>query len=129
MLMMCPDPKVREATVKLMRYIASGGAKDPLLLDMLRFGLGHAIDKKGDGTAVRPAVSGVHWVQIPESIMVRAYSPELAAEIGPFNVSNGSPQEALIAAVQLAVARHPAPDVVVFKGDIMRMRIVPSTGH
>ena len=118
MLINCPKPRVREALVKMLRFIASGSVTDPALLALLRFGLGHAIDKNGDGKAVRPAVSGVHLVQIPESIMVREYSAELGGLIGQFNVCNGSPQEALSAAVQLAAAQHPAKDITIAKGDI-----------
>ena len=43
---------------------------------------------------------------------------ELGGLVGQFNVCNGSPQEALIAAVQLAAAQHPAKDITVAKGDI-----------
>jgi len=51
-------------------------------------------------------------------IRTEANRKAVAAEIGDFNVSNGSPQEALPAAVQIAWAQCKAPDAIVIKGDI-----------
>ena len=110
----------RSAFVKMTQYFAQCKARSPKLLELIRQGLLHPIDKKGDGKDVRPAVSGVHLIQMAESIMVRveATRKAISADIGDFNVSNGSPQEALPAAVQIALAACAAPDAVVVKGDI-----------
>jgi len=118
MLINSSQPQVPEALVKMMRFIVSGTVTNEKILELARFGRGHAINKGGPPPAVRPAVSGVHLVQIAGSILVHAEHKAIAAEIGDYNVSNGSPQEALPALIQVAVARHTSPDVVVFKGDI-----------
>jgi hypothetical protein len=102
---------VREGFVQLLRCLTQGYCPD--LLMAIRFGLGHAIDKNGDQSALRRAVSRKHFVQLAASIIVRAHMPELAEEIGIHNFSNGSPQEALPAAVRLAAEQHPSADVMI----------------